>query len=446
MENGTILPIASRTGLLSCGNVQIMLKRIKRRIYFGVARYFRFFAKIQLMVWQPSIMVITGSSGKTTLLHLMESQIKEGAKYSHHANSAYGIPFDILGLKRTTLARSEWIYLFLSAPFRAFKKPPREQWYVVEADCDRPGEGKFLAALLEPDITIWMSSSKTHSVNFEKLVGDEKFPSVEKAIAYEYGHFLEHTRRLAIINGDNPGIAEQRGRTTAPLIPITKAECFEDWRLESYGTEFKIAGTRYHLDALLPEEVSYSIAAGIEALKFLNIPCDASFKDFILPPGRSSVFAGIKRTLLIDSSYNATFDGMSAILNMFDRYAAKIKWAVVGDMPDQGSTEAEEHEKLADVIARCRLNTIVLAGPKISKYTYPKLKNLFGDDARIEAFASVKDALDHIKTSLDDGAAVLCKGVRMESVVEHLLANQEDAKKLCRREQFWQLKRKDWGL
>ena len=99
-----------------------MFRLLKKKLYFTVAFYFRIFAKIQLRIWKPRIVVVTGSSGKTTLLHLIESQLGEKARYSHHANSMFGIAFDILGLKREKLVVTEWIYLVLAAPFRAFKK------------------------------------------------------------------------------------------------------------------------------------------------------------------------------------------------------------------------------------------------------------------------------------------------------------------------------------
>src|SRR3989344_8145989 len=114
-----------------------MIKQIKSALYFPLAYYFRLFAWIQLSIWKPSIIVVTGSSGKTTILHLIESQIQDKARYSHLANSSFGIPFDILGLKRTSLTHDEWLYLFLFAPFKAFKRPYKENLYVVEADCDR---------------------------------------------------------------------------------------------------------------------------------------------------------------------------------------------------------------------------------------------------------------------------------------------------------------------
>ncbi len=145
-----------------------MINKFKKFLYFPVAYYFRFFAKIRLLRWKPRVIVITGSSGKTTLLHFIESQLGTNAKYSHRANSAYGIPFDILGLKRKNLIPYEWIYIFTTAPFMAFKKPPNKKFYTVEADCDRPGEGKFLAKLLKPEITLWTNSSLMNSANFDR--------------------------------------------------------------------------------------------------------------------------------------------------------------------------------------------------------------------------------------------------------------------------------------
>src|SRR6185436_7768899 len=119
-----------------------MFKRLKGTLYFTVAGYFKFFAKVQLGLWRPKIVVVTGSNGKTTLVHLIVSQLKIKARYSHHANSSFGIPFDILNLHRTTFEPGECLALFLLAPIKAFKKPYKEKLYIVEADCDRPGEGK----------------------------------------------------------------------------------------------------------------------------------------------------------------------------------------------------------------------------------------------------------------------------------------------------------------
>jgi UDP-N-acetylmuramyl pentapeptide synthase len=81
---------------------------LKKQAYFFVAYYFAYCASFALKRWKPTVIVVTGSSGKTTLLHLLEAQLKGKALFSHKANSAFGIPFNILGLERSTYRLSEW--------------------------------------------------------------------------------------------------------------------------------------------------------------------------------------------------------------------------------------------------------------------------------------------------------------------------------------------------
>jgi len=443
-----------------------MITNLKKLLYFPLAHYFRFFAKIQLAIWKPIIIVVTGSSGKTTLLNLIESQLQKKAKYSHFANSSYGIPFDILGLRRYDLTIGEWPYLFLAAPFRAFKKPPLEKLYVVEADCDRPYEGKFLADLLKPEVTLWTNVSRTHTMNFDALIKENKFPSVEETIAYEFGSFLEETKSLVIINSDSELIKRQSTRSKASVKSVTQKDVTA-YNVFKDHTEFKINGKNYSINALLPKEASHSIQMTLALLDYLKIKPDSSFTKFTLPPGRCSFFKGIKNTTIIDSSYNETPDGVKSILGMFNQYPSDKKWLVLGDMIELGNEEQEEHEKLATLINSMRLDKIILVGPRVSRYTYPKLtgtvilnevkdphrfKNANGilryaqNDKNVK-FTMPKDALEYLLNSLKDGEVILFKGARfLEGVIEHLLLDKNDVKKLCRREKIWQERRKKWGL
>lgn len=420
-----------------------MVREIKQLFYFPIAYYFRFFAKIKLGLWKPRIIVITGSSGKTTLLHLIESQIGERAKYSHQANSSYGIPFDILGLKRKTLMPIEWLNLFFIAPLKAFKRPPMEKLYIVETDCDRPGEGKFLASFLKPEITLWISSSLTHSINFDHLVKNGKFPSVEDAIAHEFGYFLEYTQKLAIINGDSKLIKQQLSRTTALITQITQIS-IKSYKILKDRTEFVIEGKKYSINFIVPKEVFYSIKMTNLLSKTLDLPLDPDFKRLTLPPGRNSVFKGIKNTTIIDSAYNATPDGVRSILEMFKDYSSNNKWLVLGDMIELGDEERQEHEKLGKIISKMKLEKIILVGPRVSKYTAPLISPI----AQIpQTFLMPKNALDYILQNIKGGETILFKGARfLEGIIEHLLLNKNDASKLVRREKAWQNRRKEWGL
>ncbi len=417
-----------------------MIKAFKKALYFPIAYYFRFWAKIQLSYWKPVIIVITGSSGKTTLLHLLESQIGKKAKYSHQANSSFGIPFNILGLKRKKLTLDEWFFLFLLAPSQAFRASPKEKLYIVEADCDRPGEGKFLASFLKPEITLWINSSLTHSANFDYLVKNKSFPSVEEAIASEFGNFLKYTKKLAIVNGDNLLIQKQLNKTQVPIKIVSK-ETLKSYKINENSTEFIIDDKKYTISFIAPKDVFYSIQMSNLLLKNLNLPFNTTFKNLIMPVGRNSVFQGIKNTKIIDSTYNATPDGVKTILEMFNEYPSKNKWLVLGDMIELGIKEKEEHEKLAAIIDSMDLAKIILVGPRVSKYTTPKLKK------SANHFILPKEALDYILRNINGGEIMLFKGARfLEGIIEHLLLDRKDADKLVRREQAWQNRRKAWGL
>jgi len=416
-----------------------MIRAFKQTLYFPIAHYFRFWAKIRLNFWKPIIIVVTGSSGKTTLLHLIEAQIGEKAKYSHRANSSYGIPFDILELSRKKLTPDEWILLFFLAPFKAFKSVPQERLYIVEADCDRPGEGKFLASLLNPDITLWISLSLTHSVNFDFLVKNKYFNLVEEAIANEFGYFLEYTKKLSIVNGDNSFIQKQLKRTKASVKTVTK-KALKLYKIKENSTEFIIEDKKCSINFVVPKDIFYSIQMVNLLMESLSLPFDSTFKNFVLPPGRNSIFQGIKNTTIIDSTYNATPDGVKTILQMFDEYPSKNKWIILGDMIELGIKEKEEHEKLATIINSMNLSKIVLIGPRVSKYTYPKLKNA-------EKFLMPKEGLDYILKNINGGEALLFKGARfLEGIIEQLLQNKKDTDKLVRREIVWQNRRRGWGL
>lgn len=419
-----------------------MIEKIKKYLYFPIAWYFRIFAAIRLHRWKPRILVVTGSNGKTTLLHMLEAQLGDKARYSHHANSTYGIPFDILNLHRKTLRRREWFSLFFLAPFNAFKKPPKEKLYIVEADADRPYEGKFLASFLKPEIVLWVSTSRTHGMNFEQLVAQKKFATVDEAIAYEFGYFLEYCSEFVVVDGDSSLQAKQLSRAKAEVEKITK-KSLESYEITKDRTIFTIDKEKYSFPYLLPEEIFYSIAMCHATVNYLQLTFDANFKHFTLPPGRSSIFQGIKDITIIDSSYNANLSSTTTILAMFAKFPGAKKWAVVGDMLEQGKGEKEEHEKLAGLLLSYNFDRILLMGPRVSSYAYPKLQ----DNIRVEKFLEPKELLDYLLKNITGGETILFKGARfMEGVIEHLLKDKRDVAKLARREEIWEIRRKGWGL
>ena len=420
-----------------------MTQYLKIALYFTVARYFSFFARIRLRSWKPRVVIITGSNGKTTALHLTAWQLGPAAKYSYRANSAFGIPFDILGLKRSSYSLFEWPVLFLMAPFYAFKGPHPEKLYIVEVDGDRPGDGDFFGPLLRPEVCVWLSSARTHSMLFEKSVSAGDFANVDEAIAYGFGRFLAHTSKLAIINADNPRILEHATKAGVPLHGIRERDVLTAYRVSTSGSEFTISGISYRLPYVLPKEILYGIASSVKLAEYFGIQATNNPAGLTMPPGRSSLFRGVKNTTLLDSSYNADAESVAAIVRMAEMLPGE-KWMVLGDLIEQGKLEQEEHERLARILATCDFKRTVLVGPRTHMYVKPILE---GAGKAVASFIGPKEALDYLIDEVEGDEILVFKGARfLEGIIEHLLLDKADAAHLCRREDVWVARRKKFGL
>lgn len=424
-----------------------MLSSIKKRLYFVVAAYFGFWAKIVLRRWHPRVVVITGSSGKTTVLHLIEAQFGAQAIYSHHANSALGLPFFILGMPPNISSKPEWLLRLLFAPFHSLRKAPARKLFIVEADCDRPHEGQFLGDLLKPEVTLWISVFRTHSMNFDGLVKSGAFATHEEAIAHEFGYFAANTKKLVIANGDQLVLAEQLKRVKSDVkVELTSDKAVVKHQLLKRETAFTFAHQKILLNGLHPRELGGSLQMVNKLLAYLGQPLDETYQHLEMPPGRTNVFAGKRGITIVDSTYNTGLGATIAIIKLFEQYSAREKWLVLGDILEQGSLEAEEHEGLAQAIADTSAHRVILLGPRTQAHTLPLLRQL-KSKLTVVSFESPKEVLDYLNTELTGGETLLFKGGRfLEGVIEQLLANPNDAQHLVRRGHSWVKRRQKWGL
>lgn len=420
-------------------------RKLKQKFYLLFARYFRFFANFSFRRWSPRVIAVTGSAGKTTMLNMLEFELGADAHYSHDANSAFGIAFDLLGLKGIKGSKIKWLLLILAAPVRALYFQHKEPYYIVEIDGERPKETKFLASWLKPEMTLWISFGLSHAIQFEEEVATGKFPTLEDAIADEFAELPRHTSSLVFIDADSAPMKKYTENlpTKAKVIPIDKSE-IKKYLVYPNRTEFATLSTTFRFSNPEPRDLSIQLLMLKELMKYLSRPLKTDFSEMSFPPGRSTYLEGKKGVKIIDSSYNAHLISMESILDMTRSLHAAHKWLVIGDIVEQGTIEGAEHTKLADLIANVRPEEIILVGSRTKKYTAPRLKELgFSPKTTVDP----KKALDYLKTHLTGSETVIFKGSQyLEWIIEKLLKNPEDAAKLCRREPAARKRREKKGL
>ena len=419
----------------------ISTARIKKRLYLTVVRYFRFFANISLRRWHPRIIAVTGSVGKTTLLNLLEVQLGDRAHYSHNANSAYGICFDILGMDGVRGSKLKWLYLFVAAPITSLWFRHKQEFYVVEIDGERPKETEFLARWLKPEVTLWVSVGRTHAVYFDGQVRAGKFATVEDAIVNEFSYLPRYTSSLVAYNADSPLIVRAMELIEVHKVGVN-ADALESYQVWPDKTEFVVNSTTYTFHEPMPRELYVQLALLKALAEYLNEPVVQDLSGYVQPPGRSNYFPGKKGVRLIDSSYNAHLISMESIVHLYSEMQAPKKWIVIGDIVEQGEAEAIEHRKLGQLLSQAQFDRYVLVGRRTQKYTYPEL-----DWDRTVTFLHPRDAAKYLERELTGDETVLFKGSQyLEGVIEHLLENPADAAKLPRQEPAAKKRRAKWGL
>lgn len=405
--------------------------RFKKRFYFVAAKYFRFFADRSLKRWRPRVIAITGSVGKTTMLHLVEAELGKEAHYSHDANSAFGIAFDILGLQGIRGSKLRWLYLFPAALIRSFYYTRHEKFYIVEIDGERPRETEFLASWLKPEVTLWISLGLSHAVQFEQEVKAGKFPDLQAAISHEFATLPKNTTKQVFIDGDIPQMVKATSDIKAKVTKVKQSE-LKRYSVYPTRTDFVFEGTTFHFAQPQPRDLTIQLLMLERLVKYLKVSLRTDFSNTSFPPGRSSYLEGKKGLKIIDSSYNAHLVSMESILDMAKHLKAGHKWLIIGDIVDQGSIEGEEHTKLADMIADVKPEKIILVGRRTKQYTAPRLKEL---GLTVQTTLDPKKALQYIEKNTVGDETLIFKGSQyLEWIIEKLLKNPEDASKLCRRE------------
>jgi UDP-N-acetylmuramoyl-tripeptide--D-alanyl-D-alanine ligase len=200
------------------------------------------------------------------------------------------------------------------------------------------------------------------------------------------------------------------------------------------------------LPAYLPMHFGSSLAAALTVFVAkgysLSQGCDILTKQFMLPPGRMSVFQGIRGSTIIDSSYNASAGPMMDALSMMAELHAKRRLALLGDMRELGEEAETEHVKVMAVAIK-RVDKVYLVGPLMKQFAVPYLKQ---HRFPFEWYPTAHLAGKALKEYVITGDVILIKGSQntlyLETAVALLLADKKDIEKLCRRGKYWDKIRK----
>jgi len=436
---------------------------MKNIFRFLILRYLRFFARLKLAQAPKLIIVgVTGSAGKTSTVDAIEIVLatRYRVKKTYKANSETGIPLDILGLSMDSYSFIDWVRVLLLAPVQAIAYPLSSfDYYVAELGVDKPGDMPYLMTILKPQIGVFLNVGAVHAHAFSGT-GDVLL----KEIAKDKSALLKAlpTNGWAISNSDDSRVMDESiglqsslmtfGKTPADhLTPhLSLAGIISTEKGFSLSASFR--GNSHTIiipQPALGDHFAYAVGAALAVAFAASIPlADAvrALKTYKLPAGRGRLIPGKNKTLLIDSSYNASPDATKAMLQVLASYRKERKIAVLGDMRELGALSEEKHRELArEAVNVC--DEIITVGQSMQAFFVPEALDTGYDPTKLHYFTSSKEVASFMQQSvIKGGEVILVKGsqntIFLERVVRDLMLEPEKAPELlCRQEPLWEKKR-----
>jgi UDP-N-acetylmuramoyl-tripeptide--D-alanyl-D-alanine ligase len=412
-----------------------------------VAAILKKLAQATILRYRPAIVGVTGSVGKTSAKIAIAAVLSETYRVrAPHANfnSEIGLPLTILGDWRESdlklfsreygpgenRFRKAWFLLkviFVSA-YRLVFLAPYPEVLVLEYGIDHPGDMRRLVRIARPNVAVVTAIGETPA-HVEFFKGPDE-------VAHEKARLIGclPVSGAAILNADDAVVMGLALRTRAEVqtfgFDVDAAVVIENFEYEieggvPQGIAFKLrhgsVAVPVRLEGALGRSQAYAAAAAasIGLIFGLNLAsmCGSLERSYRPAPHRMQLLPGIKASLLIDDSYNASPLSMRAALEALKSLPAKRRIAVLGDMLEIGEYAMEAHEKIGQLAAGIA-DALFLIGPRarfIAKGAQKKgfaKKDIYLFDTAEEACETLqnfvkKDDLVLIKASHDIGLEIV---------------------------------------
>lgn len=404
---------------------------------------------------KPKVVGITGSVGKTSTKDMigivLQGTISVRVTEKNY-NNELGVPLTIIGAGAPGKSLVRWIHLLAKGFSQAFfynRAYPRV--LVLEMGADHVGDITKLTNLAPCDIGVLTWIGEAHY---------EFFNSVE-ALINEKKVILTHLMKNGVAIGDidNDHVrAVMQSALRAQSKVTTSLHQESDYRVKniaSFGDNHAIEGVAgvvslgeekilLRLAGCLGDGYFHSAmlacAVGAQFGVGLHLAVQRLSESFVGTPSRMRIIPGIKGTLLIDDSYNASPTAMFLALDALLRAPAQRRVAVLGDMRELGKISEKSHREIGEFVARSRVDVLVCVGEMARDYVRAA-KEAGMPDTSVFHFADSVAAGKFLQERIEKGDLLLVKGsqgARMEKVVVELMAEPLCASELvCRQYGKW---------
>lgn len=433
-----------------------MFKKILKSIIVFIIT---FEAKLVLWRYNPKIVAVAGSMGKTSAKDAIAAVLGQKffvRKSLKSYNSEIGIPLVILGLENGWSNPFFWFFNVIRG-LKIILSPNKKDypnWLILEIGVERPGDMERLAAWIKPNVVVFTALADIPP-HVEFFAGPE-------ALVYEKMKLIKgfDADRFVILNADDRTLCETKTKIQAKTISfgfdkdsdVSASNYRVTYKQENgreipegitFKADYKGSSVPVRIFGAFGKQQVYPVLSALAVglvLDFNLVDLGESLSRHKSPPGRMKLIEGVKNTWIIDDTYNASPMALHAALDVLDDMPAiGRKIVVLGDMLELGKYAVAAHKNAGDRAAKVA-DIIFAVGPR-AKFISQEAREQGFDPQEIFEFSTSKEAAKPLETILEGGDLILIKGsqaMRMEKIVEEIMAHPEEKETLLvRQEKEW---------
>ena len=421
-------------------------------------------ARLALRKYRPEIIAVSGNIGKTSTKEAIATVLERRfsvrrSKKSY--NSDVGVTLAVLGAETGWNSPARWLSVIADGARLLLRRVAYPSVLVLELGADRPGDIARLARWLRPHIAV-MTAIGEVPVHVEFFAGREELAAEKATLVRVLG-----MHGLAVLNADDETVSEMAKVTAGRVLSYGASEdaavratnYMLTYQTDERGVRRPL-GIAFKLDyngSTVPVKISgvfgkpalYAAlaAAAVGIAKGMNvIEVAEALSAFHGVPGRLRLLGGLKGSMIIDDSYNASPTAMHAALDLLRDLPARRRICVLGDMLEIGRYTIQAHAEMGKRAAEFA-DAVITVGSRAKFYAEGAAER--GMDRKSIFSYGTTDALladiDRIQAAIGEGDLILVKAsqaLRLEKAVAALMAHPEQAAELLvRQEEEWQIKR-----
>ncbi|MFH1610544.1 MAG: UDP-N-acetylmuramoyl-tripeptide--D-alanyl-D-alanine ligase [Patescibacteria group bacterium] len=400
--------------------------------------------------YQPRVISITGSVGKTSTKEAIFSALKTDfnvRKNIKDHNTKIGIPLTIIGTETGNRSLIGWFKVWLKAQSLLWGY---DECYpdilVLEMAADHPGDISHLVKIAPCETAIVTAVSESHLEFFKNL----------EAVKEEKQVLVSHLTdsATAILNIDDELVSSMQDKTNAKILTYGFLEGADLRAFDfsyvhgddnsfshlNFKLSYKEKVILVELRNALSKTHVYSFLSAVAVGLIYGLDLDelvSKMKNLRPPKGRMNFLDGIKHTKLIDDTYNSSPRAAKVALEVLSKlYVPGKKIAVLGDMLELGSFTEQAHQDLGKLVCELGVDMLITVGER-SQDIVRGAESVGMNKDKMFHFDDVKIAGEFLQDKMEKNDLVLIKasqGMRFEKIVKEVMAEPMRAGELLVRQ------------